>query len=102
MTTDTQHTVEAPPDAFGFGRNWQRYVAEYLSPERERIAADSLRELLDVDLAGRSFLDIGCGSGLFSLCAHKAGAREVVSLDVDPDSVAATKYLRERAGEPDN
>jgi SAM-dependent methyltransferase len=97
-----QHTVEAPPDAFGFGRNWQRYVAEYLTPEREHIAAESLRDLLGVDIAGRSFLDIGCGSGLFSLCAHKAGARAVVSVDVDPDSVAATRLLRERAGEPEN
>jgi SAM-dependent methyltransferase len=100
MSTDTDHRMEAPDDAFRFGQNWQRYVAEYLSPERERIAAESLRDLLGVELAGRSFLDIGCGSGLFSLCAHKAGA-EVVSLDVDPDSVAATSMLRERTGSPD-
>src|SRR4051812_9075894 len=102
MTTEAQNRVSAPPDAFGFGRNWQRYVSEYLTPEREKIAADSLRDLLEVDLSGRSFLDIGCGSGLFSLCAHKAGAREVISLDVDPDSVASTKLLRERSGEPGN
>jgi SAM-dependent methyltransferase len=102
MTTEAQSRVEAPADAFGFGRNWQRYVSEYLTPERERIAAESLRDLLGVELEDRTFLDIGCGSGLFSLCAHKAGARRVTSLDVDPDSVAATSLLRERAGEPDN
>jgi SAM-dependent methyltransferase len=101
MSTSDQH-VAPPPDAFRFGRNWQRYVADYLAPEREEIAAKSLHDLLETDLAGRSFLDIGCGSGLFSLCAHKDGASSVVSIDVDPDSVAATRALRERAGSPDN
>jgi 2-polyprenyl-6-hydroxyphenyl methylase/3-demethylubiquinone-9 3-methyltransferase len=93
-------STNAPSDAFRFGKNWQRYVADYLDPERVRIAAESLREMVPVDLAGKTFLDIGCGSGLFSLCAHNAGAT-VVSLDVDPDAVAATKYLRAQAGDPD-
>src|SRR3954452_3551825 len=101
MPEMTESRMEAPPDAFRFGQNWQRYVAEYLSPEREKIAADSLHELLETDLTGRRFLDIGCGSGLFSLCALKAGAAEVISLDVDPDSVASTRTLRERTGAPD-
>lgn len=92
--------LSAPPDAFRFGRNWQRYVEDYLTPERERIAAKSVRELLETDLAGKTFLDIGCGSGLFSLCAHQAGASAVVSVDVDADSVAATESLRGRVGAP--
>jgi 2-polyprenyl-6-hydroxyphenyl methylase/3-demethylubiquinone-9 3-methyltransferase len=45
------------------------------------------------DLSGRSFLDIGCGSGLFSLAAHRLGA-SARSFDFDPDSVAATAGLR--------
>jgi SAM-dependent methyltransferase len=92
--------MRAPADAFAFGKNWQLYVDRYLDPERVTIAAQSLGELIEDGLAGRTFLDIGCGSGLFSLCAHEAGA-EVVSLDVDPDSVAACRELRRRAGEPD-
>jgi SAM-dependent methyltransferase len=98
----SEERVAPPADAFRFGRNWQKYVADYLAPEREQIAAESLRSLLGIDLAGRSFVDIGCGSGLFSLCAHKAGASSVVSVDVDPDSVAATTALRERAGSPES
>jgi SAM-dependent methyltransferase len=91
--------MHAPADAFAFGRNWQHYVDRYLDRERVEIAAQSLRELIEEDLAGRTFVDVGAGSGLFSLCAHEAGA-EVVSLDVDPDSVAACRELRRRAGAP--
>lgn len=93
--------VTAPKDAFRFGRNWQRFINEHLDPARERTAADSLRDLLG-DVAGKRFIDIGSGSGLFSLCAHRAGAREVVSLDVDPDAVAATTLLQRRAGSPES
>jgi SAM-dependent methyltransferase len=94
--------TSAPPDAFAFGRNWQRYVSSYLDPERERIARESLTELLGESLAGRTFLDIGAGSGLFSLCALKEGVARVVSVDVDPDAVASTTRLRASAGEPEH
>lgn len=98
--TSDKPRVSAPDDAFGFGRNWQTYVAEHLTPEAERIARDSLIELVG-DIAGKSILDIGSGSGLFSLGAYKLGAARIVSIDVDPDSVASTRHLRERAGAPD-
>jgi SAM-dependent methyltransferase len=101
-TTDTSLTVSRPPDAFAFGRNWQRYVENYLDPERIAIAAKSLDDLVGADLTGKVFLDIGAGSGLFSLCAHRAGAAWVVSLDVDPDSVDSCRELRRRSGDPEN
>src|SRR3712207_9292303 len=57
----------------------------------------SLREMLGVEsLAGRSFLDIGSGSGLFSLAARRLGAR-VHSFDFDPQSVASTRELQRRS-----
>ena len=84
---------------FSFGRNWQVFVDRHLNPERERIATDSLKEFLEVeDLRGRSFLDIGCGSGLFSLAAYRLGARKITSLDVDPFSVRCCEELKRRAG----
>lgn len=89
-----------PPDAFRFGRNWQRYVGSYLDSGREQIAAESLCDLVG-DLRGKTFLDIGCGSGLFSLCAYRAGAKQVLSIDVDPDAVAASRELWSRAGRPE-
>jgi 2-polyprenyl-3-methyl-5-hydroxy-6-metoxy-1,4-benzoquinol methylase len=80
---------------FGFGANWRRYSRSIDEP-RIAEAEASLREMLEVDdLEGLSFLDAGCGSGLFSLAARNLGAR-VCSFDFDRDSVATTKALRER------
>lgn len=92
-----------PEGSFEFGRNWQRYVEGYLNPERERIARESLANLLGAEtLATGSFLDIGAGSGLFSLCAYKLGARTVTSFDVDLESVESCRRLRASAGKPAN
>jgi 2-polyprenyl-6-hydroxyphenyl methylase/3-demethylubiquinone-9 3-methyltransferase len=78
---------------FGFGRNWQSF-AQNLTPERVAIAEGSLKDLLQVeDLKGKSFLDAGSGSGLFSLAARNLGAH-VHSFDFDPDSVACTAARR--------
>jgi SAM-dependent methyltransferase len=46
-------------------------------------------------LSGQRFLDIGSGSGLFSLAARRLGAH-VRSFDYDPESVACTSVLRDR------
>src|SRR5262245_20705144 len=84
---------------FGFGENWQSFVDTALNRERVGRAANSLRRLLKVDhLRGRSFLDIGCGSGLFSLAACLLGAENIVAFDYDPNSVQASIALRTRAG----
>lgn len=48
------------------------------------------------NLKGKSFLDIGSGSGLFSLAARRLGASRVYSFDYDPQSVACTRELRRR------
>jgi len=80
---------------FAFGANWQRYAKKVDEP-RILEAEASLREMLQTDdLRGLSFLDAGCGSGLFSLAARNLGAR-VQSFDFDRDSVATTTSLRER------
>jgi 2-polyprenyl-3-methyl-5-hydroxy-6-metoxy-1,4-benzoquinol methylase len=82
-------------DPFPFGRNWRSFV-QLVDDTRITAAVHSLRGPLEVaDLSGRTFLDIGCGSGLFSLAAHRIGAR-VRSFDFDPDSVRATAELRSR------
>lgn len=80
---------------FEFGKNWQHFL-ETLTPARLSVAEESVKNALGVDnLQGRTFLDIGSGSGLFSLSARRLGA-EVVSFDFDPQSVACTRLLRER------
>jgi 2-polyprenyl-6-hydroxyphenyl methylase/3-demethylubiquinone-9 3-methyltransferase len=59
-------------------------------------AERSLKEILDVEnLEGKRFLDIGSGSGLFSLAARRLGAK-VHSFDYDSQSVACTAELKRR------
>jgi 2-polyprenyl-6-hydroxyphenyl methylase/3-demethylubiquinone-9 3-methyltransferase len=66
-----------------------------VTPSRIEQAEQSLRDLLGEDVCGRSFVDIGSGSGLFSLAARRLGAR-VHSFDSDPGSVVCTEELRRR------
>lgn len=78
---------------FAFGKNWKGYVS-LIDEDRVQEAERSIRELLGVsDLDGRSFLDVGSGSGLFSLAARRLGAR-VHSFDYDADSVSCTDEVR--------
>src|SRR5262245_21908996 len=88
---------------YEFGRNWQRYVQHSLNDERVSIAQERLLLFLGLgNLRGRDILDIGCGSGIHSLAALRAGARRIVSFDYDPDSVEATAGLRRSAGSPEH
>ena len=78
---------------FAFGANWKKFTSQ-INDERIEQAKLSLKESLGVeDLTGKSFLDIGCGSGLFSLAAHQLGAR-VVSFDFDDDAVECTQAVK--------
>jgi len=86
---------------FGFGKNWSEFVERHYSAERVEISRQHLLRFLGLgSLDGRSFLDVGCGSGLHSLAALHAGAACVVSFDLDSDAVETTKLLRGHAGEP--
>ncbi len=83
----------APEGRFEFGRNWQRFLRA-LDEDRILEAESSLRQMLGVeDLSQKTFLDVGCGSGLFSLAARRLGAR-VFSFDYDPHSIACTVQLK--------
>lgn len=80
---------------FEFGKNWQSFLS-VVDEDRIREAEVSLRQMLEVeDLRGKSFLDIGSGSGLFSLAARRLGAR-VHSFDYDTQSVACTREMKRR------
>jgi 2-polyprenyl-6-hydroxyphenyl methylase/3-demethylubiquinone-9 3-methyltransferase len=85
---------------FEFGRNWSEYL-QNLGEFQMKRAEESLKSMLGVDeLKGRTFLDIGSGSGLFSLAARRLGAK-VHSFDYDPDSVECTAELKRRFFEDD-
>lgn len=76
---------------FCFGQNWAKFN-EKMNDDRLAEARISLNEWLG-DLEGKSFIDVGSGSGLFSWAADSLGA-EVTSVDVDRFSVECTKHLR--------
>ncbi|SIR28362.1 2-polyprenyl-6-hydroxyphenyl methylase / 3-demethylubiquinone-9 3-methyltransferase [Aromatoleum tolulyticum] len=87
-------------ERFAFGENWSRFL-EVLDEDRIREAQRSLQDMLGMQrLDGLSFLDVGSGSGLFSLAAWRLGAR-VRSFDYDPRSVATTREMRRRYGRDD-
>lgn len=80
---------------FTFGKNWMAFLA-YLNEERIKEAEKSILTLLElVNLKGLKLIDVGSGSGLFSLAACRLGAI-VSSFDYDPESVACTNYLRSK------
>ncbi len=64
------------------------------------------RFVSSLPLRGKSFLEVGCGSGIVALCAARAGAK-VTAIDINPEAVrctianAARNNLRVSAGTSD-
>lgn len=88
-------------ERFQFGANWEAFLST-LDEKRILEAEQSLKDMLRVeDLVGKQFLDIGSGSGLFSLVAKRLGAK-VHSFDYDPKSVRCTEELKRRYYENDS
>jgi 2-polyprenyl-6-hydroxyphenyl methylase/3-demethylubiquinone-9 3-methyltransferase len=84
---------------FEFGRNWRSFLA-VLNTDRISEAEASLKYSIGPDrIHGASFVDVGSGSGLFSLAAHRLGASRIHSFDYDAESVACTAALRDRFGQ---
>jgi len=80
---------------FEFGRNWKQFLNS-MDSERRNEAVESLASWLAVDsLEGKTFLDVGTGSGLFSLAARDLGAR-VISFDYDRECVECARSLKNR------
>lgn len=80
---------------FEFGSNWTKFL-KLVDDNRILSAENSLKTNLRTDnMNGLKVLDMGSGSGLFSLAAHRLGA-EVVSVDYDVNSVLCTQKLKEK------
>jgi 2-polyprenyl-6-hydroxyphenyl methylase/3-demethylubiquinone-9 3-methyltransferase len=83
-------------DRFEFGKNWQKFL-KTLNKQKITNAKNSLKNIFLVEnFRGKTFLDVGSGSGLFSLSALELGAKEVYSFDYDEYSVYATQQLKEK------
>jgi 2-polyprenyl-3-methyl-5-hydroxy-6-metoxy-1,4-benzoquinol methylase len=95
-TTTDQHAKEvASGERFEFGKNWAEFL-KLLNDDRIRVAEESVQDMLESKrLDGLSFIDVGCGSGIFSLAARRLGAR-VRSFDFDPHSANCARELKRR------
>ena len=75
-----------PGMAFGTGQHaTTRACLEYI-------------DALAVENADRSFLDVGCGSGILAIAAKLEGFREVAGFDIDPDAVQNANENAEKNG----
>lgn len=101
MTQKSNSKILSSETRFGFGQNWRKYLKR-LTPSRITKAKTSLQNMLGKEsLKKHSFIDIGSGSGLFSLAAWQLGAT-VHSFDFDQDSVECTMKLRLDFNAPKN
>lgn len=80
-----EHVLEMDPGrAFGTGLHaTTRLVAHALQKDAHRFA-------------GKEVLDVGCGTGVLSLCALVLGAQRALAVDNDPDAISATRENAER------
>lgn len=85
-------------DHFSFGKNWSDFIERKMSNDVIKEAENSISSFLgkDINLRNQSFIDVGSGSGLFSLAAVRLGAKPVVSIDADKWSVECTESVRSR------
>ena len=88
------HDKSLDENRFGFGKNWSQYL-DVLTEERIEAAKKSVIEWHGDRLEGKTLIDVGSGSGLFSLVARQLGAN-VLSFDYDQDSVGCTQALRDK------
>jgi 2-polyprenyl-3-methyl-5-hydroxy-6-metoxy-1,4-benzoquinol methylase len=95
MQTRTHSEEIQAGDRFSFGENWTRFLSVLNDERIERAQGNMAAMLGRSSLTGVRFIDVGSGSGLFSLSARRMGA-QVTSFDFDPQSVACTTKLRER------
>jgi 16S rRNA G966 N2-methylase RsmD len=88
---------------YGFGKNWAEFIEKHFDESTIEASRRHLADMLRTDdLIGKTFLDIGCGSGIHSLAALRMGAERVVSFDFDQESVNTSKKVREHAKSPAN
>lgn len=88
---------------FKFGQNWKDYALNALDEGKLQQAREALENLLQPHgVDGKTFMDIGCGSGLHSVSAALLGAKTVYALDIDPDCIDVTRYTIGRFLPPDH
>lgn len=96
MENDEYEHLYKKDKRFSFGRNWKNFL-KIIDKERIEEAKKSLLIFFEGNkIKGKSFVDIGSGSGIFSLCASELGASKIVSIDIDNFSLECTRYLQKK------
>jgi 2-polyprenyl-3-methyl-5-hydroxy-6-metoxy-1,4-benzoquinol methylase len=85
---------------FSFGANWRKFLATLTDQQIAEARRSLISSFAGNPIAGEAFIDVGCGSGLFSLGAIQLGCPRVVSIDVDPDALHCAQQLRDRFPSP--
>ena len=86
---------------FKFGKNWKLFLKN-ITKNQFKLSKKSLLDFNKIkNFKNKSFIDIGCGSGLSSLSAKQLGAK-VTSIDVDIESIECTKFLKKKFYKNDN
>ena len=57
-----------------------------------------LQWLDGLDLAGKTVIDFGCGSGILAIAALKLGAAHAIGIDIDPQAIQASRDNAQRNG----
>ena len=87
---------------FQFGRNWKNYAKKVVTEKVIEEAKYSLLRYIPENMnkeqffKNKTFIDVGCGSGLFSLSALILGAKKVISFDIQEESIEALKIIKSR------
>nr|WP_113865395.1 50S ribosomal protein L11 methyltransferase [Brenneria salicis]NMN93172.1 ribosomal protein L11 methyltransferase [Brenneria salicis ATCC 15712 = DSM 30166]RBP65254.1 [LSU ribosomal protein L11P]-lysine N-methyltransferase [Brenneria salicis ATCC 15712 = DSM 30166]RLM31747.1 ribosomal protein L11 methyltransferase [Brenneria salicis ATCC 15712 = DSM 30166] len=55
-----------------------------------------LQWLDSLDLAGKTVIDFGCGSGILAIAALKLGAARAIGIDIDPQAIHASRDNAQR------
>src|SRR5207237_2648787 len=87
-----QHTVTSRVEGFNL-----LVLPSVFHPKYFGSSAILGRFVAGLSLQGKSFLDVGCGSGIIALCAARSGA-QVTAVDINPAAVQCTAGNAERAG----
>lgn len=87
---------------FKFGENWANFSKKIDEGRIKRAELSLINLIGETSLKGKRFIDIGCGSGLFSLAAARLGASEIVSIDIDPECTKITQELLDALSPHDN
>lgn len=91
--------LTAAESHYEFGANWKDYLKNLDEAAIAQATKDFAVLVPEELVRGKSVVDIGSGSGLHSLAAIRLGAKSVLAIDIDRDSVEATTSTLEKHAE---